>query len=209
LLLREDSIVDPEEEEPWSTLTRASGGVSEIPHSLEYTEEPARDSYRSENAPVTVDAAFEELYRREFGSVYRACYLLAGDAGLAEEAAQEAFARCLARWRRLRDQPWVAGWVTTTAMNHVRRTLRRRRREPSPPSTQPQARDLADHLDLVGAIRALPPRQQEAVILHYGMGLTVADVGSAMGCAEGTVKAHLAKARAGLRTRLEVSADEH
>jgi RNA polymerase sigma-70 factor (ECF subfamily) len=157
---------------------------------------------------VTVDAAFDELYRREFGSVYRACYLLAGDAGLAEEATQEAFARALERWRRLRDRPWVAGWVTTTAMNHVRRTLRRRRREPVPIAAPAEATDLAGHVDLAVAIRALPPRQQEALILHYGMDLTLADVGSAMGCAEGTVKAHLAKARETLRRMLEVPADE-
>ena len=46
------------------------------------------------------------------------------------------------------------------------------------------------------------------MILHYGMDLTLTDVGSAMGCAEGTVKAHLAKAREGLRRRLEVPVDE-
>jgi DNA-directed RNA polymerase specialized sigma24 family protein len=40
------------------------------------------------------------------------------------------------------------------------------------------------------------------------MDLPLADVGSAMGCEEGTVKAHLAKARTTLRRRLEVPADE-
>jgi RNA polymerase sigma factor (sigma-70 family) len=134
---------------------------------------------------VTIDPAFEELYRREFGSVYRACYLLCGDQGLAEDATQEAFARCLERWRRLRDRPWVGGWVTTTAMNQVRRTLRRRRREPAVSSPDPSSADPAEQVDLIAAIRALPPRQQEAVILRYGLDLTLADVGTAMGCEEG------------------------
>jgi RNA polymerase sigma factor (sigma-70 family) len=156
-----------------------------------------------------MDSAFEELYRREFGSVYRASYLLCGDPGLAEEATQEAFARCLERWRRLRDRPWVGGWVTTTAMNHVRRTLRRRGNEPSLATPDPSCgADLAERMDLVAAIRRLPPRQQEALVLHYAQGLLLADVGAAMGCEEGTMKAHLARAREALRRTLEVAPDE-
>jgi RNA polymerase sigma factor (sigma-70 family) len=93
-------------------------------------------------------------------------------------------------------------------MNQVRRTLRRRRREPAVSSPDPSSADPAEQVDLIAAIRALPPRQQEAVILRYGLDLTLADVGTAMGCEEGTVKAHLAKAREGLRRRLEVPADD-
>lgn len=50
---------------------------------------------------------------------------------------------------------------------------------------------------------ALPPKQQTAVILHYAIDLPIAEVAVVMGCADGTVKAHLAKARASLRSGLE------
>jgi RNA polymerase sigma factor (sigma-70 family) len=91
-----------------------------------------------------------------------------------------------------------------TVLNVARRTLRRRRSEPAaPPASDPGA-DPADLVDLRIAIRALPPRRQEAVLLHYVADLSVADVAKAMGCEEGTVKAHLAQARETLRDRLGV-----
>ena len=76
---------------------------------------------------MTVDPAFRELYEREFAAVFRAALLLSGDRRLAEDAAQEAFARALARWRRLRSHPSPGGWVTTTALNVARRQLLRQR----------------------------------------------------------------------------------
>jgi RNA polymerase sigma-70 factor (ECF subfamily) len=149
---------------------------------------------------VRIDDRFRELYEAEFAPVYRAALALSGDPGLAEDATQEAFARALERWRRLRDVPWVAGWVTTTALNVVRRSLRRR---PAPETgTTPGGPDVEGSVDLWRAVGGLPPRQQEAVLLHYVVDLPLADVASAMGCEEGTVKAHLAKARAKLAATL-------
>jgi RNA polymerase sigma-70 factor (ECF subfamily) len=150
---------------------------------------------------VTIDPGFRELYEREFPAVFRAVFLLCGDRQLAEDAAQEAFARALARWRRLRDQPWAAGWVTTTAFNVARRQLRKR----PTMSVGPDAGQESPHderLDLHAAIRALPTRQQEAVALHYLLDLPVAQTAAAMGCDEGTVKSHLHRARSALNRAL-------
>ena len=58
------------------------------------------------------DPEFEALYRREFLAVFRTVYLLAGTREVAEDATQEAFARALERWSRLRGQTWAGGWVT-------------------------------------------------------------------------------------------------
>jgi RNA polymerase sigma-70 factor (ECF subfamily) len=149
---------------------------------------------------VRVDPAFRELFEHEFQTVFRACYLVTGDRAAAEDATQEAFARCLERWGRLRDQPWVAGWVTTTALNLARRSLRRRPAPPEPERIEPQP-DLG--LDLWRGIRALPPRQQEALLLHYAADLPLSEVAQVMGCGEGTVKTHLSRARAALRRYLE------
>ena len=153
---------------------------------------------------MKVDRRFAELYQAEFAAVYRACYALCGDRQLAEDAAQEAFARALERWRRLRERPWAAGWVVTTALNVVRRSLRRRGAEPRPePGTgQAGTNGAEDRLDLIRAIRALPARQQEAVVLHYVADLPVSDVAEAMGVETGTVKAHLARAREALARTL-------
>lgn len=150
---------------------------------------------------MTIDPGFRELYERDFAAVFRAVYLLCGDRQLAEDATQEAFARALARWRRLHGQPWAAGWVTTTAFNVARRQLRQR---PSviagPDAWRASAHD--ERLDLHAAIRGLPARQQEAVALHYLLDLPVAQTAAAMGCDEGTVKSHLHRARSALSRAL-------
>jgi RNA polymerase sigma-70 factor, ECF subfamily len=148
---------------------------------------------------MTASPGFRELYEREFASVYRAAYALSGDRSLAEEATQEAFARALARWRRLAGEPWAGGWVMTTALNFARRQMRERPLTAEPGQADADAEAL---IDLRGAVRTLPARQQTAVVLHYLMGLPVGEVAGSMGCKEGTVKAHLARARAALERRL-------
>jgi RNA polymerase sigma-70 factor (ECF subfamily) len=141
---------------------------------------------------VSVHPGFRALYEREFGRVCRAVYLLAGDRPLAEDATQEAFARALARWRRVGAHPSPAGWVTTTALNVARRQLRRQPELPPPELVAPEDEE---RLSLIEAVRALPARQQEAVALYYLLDLTVADTAAAMGIDEGTVKTHLARSR--------------
>jgi RNA polymerase sigma-70 factor (ECF subfamily) len=156
---------------------------------------------------VRVDPRFEELYRSEFQAVFRAVLAVCGDRHVAEEATQEAFARALERWRRLRDHSWAAAWVTTTAMNAARRSLRRRAVEAKAnPAAVPGEPDSA--IDLWRGVRGLPVRQQEAVVLYYVLDLPVAEVAVAMGCEEGTVKAHLSRARAALRAVLEEAHDD-
>lgn len=154
---------------------------------------------------MTADERFRALYETEFAHVFRAVALVCGDPTVAEDATQEAFARALARWRRLRDAPWAAGWVTTTAINVSRRQLRR---TSTPADVPPVDPDREGSLDVRAAIRRLPPRQQQAVALHYLLDLPVADTASAMGCDEATVKTHLARARATLGRLLEHEPDD-
>ena len=157
---------------------------------------------------MRIDERFQELYRAEFEAVFRAVFLACGDRSVAEDATQEAFARALERWGRLRDRPWVAGWVATTAMNTARRMLRRRRVVDTRQGSDGPGDDLDAAEDVRRAVRTLPPRQREAVVLHYAMDLPVAEVARLMRCAEGTVKAHLSKARESLRGRLEGVRDD-
>jgi RNA polymerase sigma-70 factor (ECF subfamily) len=83
--------------------------------------------------------------------------------------------------------------------------MRRSRPEPTP---RPSDEELDRAMDLWRIIRSLPRRQQEAVVLRYVADLPVAGVAAAMGCAEGTAKAHLARAREALRIELEGVRDE-
>jgi RNA polymerase sigma-70 factor (ECF subfamily) len=137
--------------------------------------------------------------------VYRATYLLCRDPILAEDATQEAFVRALERWPRLRDKTWAGGWVASTALNFVRRSLRRRRVVQSAVIGQPSDADAS--LDLWQRVRHLPLRQQQAIVLHYRLGLSQEETAMAMGLAASTVRVHLSKARSTLRAESEGVSD--
>lgn len=69
----------------------------------------------------------------------------------------------------------------------------------------------AEHLAVVEAVRALPPRQRAAVVLRYYEDLPEAEIAALLGCSTGTVKSQLAKARASLARRLggDDDGDDH
>jgi RNA polymerase sigma-70 factor (ECF subfamily) len=152
---------------------------------------------------VKTDPRFEELYRAEFQSVFHTVYALCGVQDVSEEAAQEAFLRAFERWKRLREESWVMGWITTTAINVARRRLRRR----APVELALARSEPEEAIDTCRAVGALPLREQQAVVLYYHLDLPTAEIATAMGCAESSVRVYLARARTALRARLEVTAD--
>jgi RNA polymerase sigma-70 factor, ECF subfamily len=152
---------------------------------------------------VKTDPRFEELYRAEFPSVFHTVYALCGDQDVSEEAAQEAFLRAFERWKRLREESWMMGWIITTAINVARRRLRRR----APVELALARSEPEGAIDIWRAVGALPLREQQAVVLYYHLDLPTAEIATAMGCAESSVRVYLARARTALRARLEVTAD--
>jgi RNA polymerase sigma-70 factor (ECF subfamily) len=83
--------------------------------------------------------------------------------------------------------------------------MRRRRllRPVHPHNPEPE-----ETIDLWTKVKELPRRQQEAVVLHYRMGFSVEEVAQVMGCRDGTVRTHLARAREVLRAALKGVSDE-
>jgi RNA polymerase sigma-70 factor (ECF subfamily) len=156
---------------------------------------------------ATLPETFEGMYRTEFPVVFAAALLLARDPDLAEEATQQAFAKALERWSRLSTHPRPGGWVTVTALNLVRRALRLRRLRGQRLTTlaapnDPGIGEQEDRIDLWQSIASLPERQRQAILLFYIGGLPVRDVAVQMRCSPGTVKAHLAKARQHIGSRI-------
>lgn len=144
---------------------------------------------------------FEDFYAAEYDRVFSSAYVFCRDRDAALDATQEAFARAFARWRRLDKEEWAGAWVTTTALNLLRRRFRRVNQavaagEQTTASSDPRS------VDLIDALRALPTRQRQAATLFYVTDLPVAVVAQSMGLSEGTVKAHLSRARDALRKRL-------
>jgi RNA polymerase sigma-70 factor (sigma-E family) len=157
----------------------------------------------SKETPVGFDDAFHALYRL----AYQVAFRILGDRGDAEDVAQEALARAVVRWSRLEDRP--EGWVSRVSSNLAIDRLRRRRRTPSTPIgplgiVDPQ---IGERGDLVSALRHLPRRQRQVVVLRYLADLSEAQVALEMGCSVGTVKSHGARGLTALRRRLSESTD--
>jgi RNA polymerase sigma-70 factor (ECF subfamily) len=150
-------------------------------------------------------SSFEDFYRREATRVFSSVFLLCRNRAVAEDSTQVAFARAYARWDRISIVPWAGGWVTTTALNSARRGLRRRiiRSIASDPASAEEAIDLWD------TVARLPNRQQAAVVLHYRIGVPIDQIAEVMECQPGTVRTHLARARATLRRALTEDSHEH
>ena len=157
---------------------------------------------------------FDAWYGELRPSMLAALAAWCGDAGVADEALDEAFVRAYERWDRVRSSPSPAGWVWRTATNVVRRHHRRRgleerilrRTDLRPDHTQPSSSE--DDLDLRAAIQQLTERQRTAVVLHHIADLPHAEVAAAMGVATGTVAATLHQARARLAAELTVADDD-
>lgn len=161
----------------------------------------------------------EVLYQEHFSGLCRLATLLLGDAAAAEEAVQEAFVRTYAGWWRLRRPERAQWYLRSAVVNQCRSRVRRRITEDrgnravwaadghvgtaGVPGADADGTDAADQArEVLEAVRALPERQREAVILRYYADLTDAQVAAALGCSTGTVKSQLHKARAALARAL-------
>jgi RNA polymerase sigma-70 factor (ECF subfamily) len=125
--------------------------------------------------------SFATFFDENYVSVCRGLSMALGEARRAEEAAQEAFTRAYARWRRFSQMDRPAGWVYVTA---VRVATRRR----DPPAVRAERRSVDDVANVVvqrallaEAIDQLPERQRLAIVLRYGLDLSLDDVAAAIG----------------------------
>ena len=170
---------------------------------------PAHAGRDDELEAVRLPGRFEYFYLREYPKVVALAYVLSGSRTGAEDIAQEAFLRAYRDWDRVGSYEHQAAWVRRVVANLATSGLRRRliearaltrlagRREPT---VDPLA---ADNAEFWAAVRALPRRQAQAVALYYFEDLSVRQTATVLACTEGTVKAHLAKARRALARQLQ------
>jgi RNA polymerase sigma-70 factor (sigma-E family) len=144
------------------------------------------------------DDRFGELYR----CAYRVAFRVLGDRPEAEDVAQEALARAFLAWRRVSGYP--DAWVARVAGNLAVDRGGRRVTAPEPPvvGTAPDPL-VAERVDLVRAVRALPRRQREVVVLRYLADQSEETVAALLGCSVGSVKTHASRGLAALRARLD------
>lgn len=150
---------------------------------------------------------FEAFYHRHHVRIVRASALVLLDPVEAEDVAAEAFARLWARWGAMHGEDHAGGYVYKTAMRLCYRRSRRLRREVSGAPDRAAHDEVAPALtrhDVFAALRRLPVRQRQAVVLRDWAGYETRQVASMLGTRESTVRVHLARGREALRRALAV-----
>src|SRR5690349_4260829 len=156
--------------------------------------------------------AVEEIYHTHYRSLVRLAVLLVRDVATAEEVVQDSFIAMHSAWRRLRDGDKALAYLRQSVVNRSRSVLRHRvvvdrnapKAVPDMPSAEQGALSLLERSAVMAALRTLPPRQREALVLKYYADLSEAQIASTMGISRGAVKTHTARGTASLRSILEV-----
>jgi RNA polymerase sigma-70 factor (sigma-E family) len=180
---------------------------------IDVTETLAVDAGLAAAAPLEWDAdrAVTAIYSEHYRSLVRLAAFLVRDTATAEEVVQDSFVAMHGAWRRLRDTDKALSYLRQSVVNRSRSVLRHRmvvdKNTPKPPPDMPSAEHGAiiqlERSAVVSALRALPDRQREALVLRYYGDLSEAQIASTMGISRGAVKSHTARAMSALRAVLE------
>jgi RNA polymerase sigma-70 factor (ECF subfamily) len=158
---------------------------------------------------VRVPGSFDRFYEREYAAVVGLMYGMTRSRVLAEDLAQEAFLRAHRDWSRVEHMDSPEGWVRRTALNIARSRWRRLRsearalmRSASGDTSSGDHRTSPEIEAFWSEVKRLPARQAQAIALHYVEDLSVSEIGTVLGVADGTVKALLHQGRERLRRQL-------
>lgn len=167
-------------------------------------------------------AAFDGLVAANQQIAFRTAYLVLGDAGEAEDAAQEAFVKAYGALGRFREgspfRPWLLKIVGNAARNRRRSGGRRRNLElrvsamvhsaDAAPSAEAEVLAAERRAALVAAIDGLPPDDRLVIGARYFLDLSEAEIAELAGIPRGTVKSRLSRARGRLGAALQGASQE-
>jgi RNA polymerase sigma-70 factor (sigma-E family) len=149
------------------------------------------------------------LYQAHGVGLIRLAVVMLGDRPAAEDVVQEAFCGLYRRWDHLDDPGNALRYLRSSVLNGCRSVLRNRGRlrlrlgqEPGRPDSVESAESTAlvgeEHRAVLAALRRLPDRQREALVLRFYLDLSEAEIAQAMGISQGTVKSTVSRALAAL-----------
>jgi RNA polymerase sigma-70 factor (ECF subfamily) len=156
---------------------------------------------------------FDRLYRSAYPRVYRTLAAILGDSTEAEDCAQDAFVKAFQAWERWRPDAPAEAWIHRIAVNKAisyrrraqLRTVGELLRRLGRPVGSADPAQVATQPDLLGALRAIPPKLAAAIVLRHYHGYNNREIAIALGVSERTIGARLNQAAARLRARLEES----
>lgn len=160
------------------------------------------------------ELAVIELYSIQYKSLVRLAAMLVRDISTAEEVVQDAFIAMHDGWHRLKDADKALAYLRQAVVNRSRSVLRHRlvveKNAPKPapdmPSAEHGALALLERSAVIAALRDLPERQREAIVLRYYADLSEAEIAATMRISRGAVKSHTARGMASLKAALEQDA---
>ncbi|MDS1271183.1 SigE family RNA polymerase sigma factor [Lipingzhangella sp. LS1_29] len=172
---------------------------------------PAEAADRADTTVWDADQAVTQLYTTNYRPLVRLAVLLVRDVATAEEVVQDAFVAMHGAWRRLRDPNKALSYLRQSVVNRARSVLRHRavvekyapKGLPDAPSAEYGAMGELERSAVIEALRTLPTRQREAIVLRYYGDFSEAQIADAMGISRGAVKSHTARGVAALRSVLE------
>jgi RNA polymerase sigma-70 factor (sigma-E family) len=149
----------------------------------------------------------DELYARHVGAGMRLAYLLTANQQQAEDLVQEAFVRCVGRFRYMRVPDAFDAYLRRAIVNLHTSGLRRKRVERAwlarevgrLPRTGSPFPDVGARADLWTTLTTLPPRQRAALVLRYYEDLSERDTAQVLGCSVAAVKSLTARGVEALR----------
>jgi len=154
---------------------------------------------------------FEDFYRQELAEVVGLLQSLGASQHLAQDAVQDAFLEAQRHWDQICCYERPGAWVRKVAVQRLQHARRRQQREPTgiaqmnrgpSPAQEPSLEAVAEHADVWRAIRALPKRQAQVIVLHYTGDLRINEIAGVLGISSGSVKTHLHHARQALAEQL-------
>jgi RNA polymerase sigma-70 factor (sigma-E family) len=164
-------------------------------------------------APEASHAAAERhvtaLYQSHALSLARLALLMLGDADAAQDVVQDAFFGLYRRWDNLASADAAPAYLRTSVLNGCRTALKRRSRPAIHAAAEPleSAEATIVHTEeqraVLAAVRRLPTRQREALVLRYYLDMTEDQAARAMGVSRGTVKSATSRAVAAVGRMLK------
>ncbi|MGO9343142.1 MAG: SigE family RNA polymerase sigma factor [Acidimicrobiales bacterium] len=149
------------------------------------------------------EVEFDLFFRHHRPRLMGQAYVLAGEAAGAQDLVQESFLRAWQHWEDLRGlddpEPWLRRVMYNLAVSQWRRS---RRLVPLGELEQASSDEHPDAVALAGALRSLPRRQAQAIVLHDAAGLSASEVARELDVPEGTVRSWLSRGRAALAARM-------
>jgi len=157
---------------------------------------------RGKPAADSAAAAVAALYQHHAVGLIRLAYLMLGDRAGAEDAVQDAFCGLYRHWDRLADRDRALAYVRSSVLNGCRSALRRRttgRRlltayQPPTASAEAAVLGLEERQEVMRAVRRLPGRQREALVLRFYLDLPEREIARLMGLRPSSVRSATARA---------------